>query len=207
MADRTRKLKLLRINENWQFSDDSFNKFIDDADDMLVGKDHIQDASHWTLWKPNTNYTVGDIVRYKNLKSSQYAYCTVAGQTDTTEPTNNVTGSVITSGTAKFQVLDIVTGTLQDGVISLWLSGTYYKRGDVVQYGDVLYKCTRPHDATTFEADKNNWQEIFASLRKWKKQTFYNVGDTVLNDGVAYECKTAHTSENTFKEEKMGKII
>ena len=207
MADRTRKLKLLRINENWQFSDDSFNKFIDDADDMLVGKDHIQDASHWTLWKPNTNYTVGDIVRYKNLKSSQYAYCTVAGQTDTTEPTNNVTGSVITSGTAKFQVLDIATGTSQDGVISLWLSGTYYKRGDVVQYGDVLYKCTRPHDATTFEADKNNWQEIFASLRKWKKQTFYNVGDTILNDGVAYECKTAHTSENTFKEEKWERLF
>jgi len=207
VADRTRKLKLLRINENWQFSDDSFNKFIDDADNMLVGKDHIQDASHWTLWKPNTNYTVGDIVRYKNLKSSQYAYCTVAGQTDTTEPSNNVTGSVITSGTAKFQVLDIVTGTSQDGVISLWLSGTYYKRGDVVQYGDVLYKCTRPHDATTFEANKNNWQEIFASLRKWKKQTFYNIGDTVLNDGVVYECKTAHTSENTFKEEKWERLF
>lgn len=207
MADRTRKLKLLRINENWQFSDDSFNKFIDDADDMLVGKDHIQDASHWTLWKPNTNYTVGDIVRYTNLKSSQYAYCTVAGQTDTVEPTNNVTGSIITSGTAKFQVLDIATGTSQEGVISIWLSGTYYKRGDVVQYGDVLYKCTRPHDATTFEADKNNWQEIFASLRKWKKQTFYNVGDTILNDGVAYECKTAHTSENTFKEEKWERLF
>lgn len=207
MADRTRKLKLLRINENWQFSDDSFNKFIDDADDMLVGKDHIQDASHWTLWKPNTNYTVGDIVRYTNLKSSQYAYCTVAGQTDTVEPTNNVTGSIITSGTSKFQVLDIATGTSQEGVISIWLSGTYYKRGDVVQYGDVLYKCTRPHDATTFEADKNNWQEIFASLRKWKKQTFYNVGDTILNDGVAYECKTAHTSENTFKEEKWERLF
>nr|DAX62852.1 MAG TPA: Chitin oligosaccharide deacetylase [Caudoviricetes sp.] len=207
MADRTRKLKLLRINENWQFSDDSFNKFIDDADDMLVGKDHIQDASHWTLWKPNINYTVGDIVRYTNLKSSQYAYCTVAGQTDTVEPINNVTGSIITSGTAKFQVLDIATGTSQEGVISIWLSGTYYKRGDVVQYGDVLYKCTRPHDATTFEADKNNWQEIFASLRKWKKQTFYNVGDTILNDGVAYECKTAHTSENTFKEEKWERLF
>lgn len=204
---KTPKLNLLLIDEQKQFADESFNEFINDADNRLVGIKHVQDASHWTLWKPNTNYTVGDIVRYTNLKSSQYAYCIVAGQTDATEPSNNVTGSIITSGTTKFQVLDIATGTSQDGIISLWLSGVYYKRGDVVQYGDVLYRCTRPHEATTFEANKNNWQEIFASLRKWKKQTFYNVGDTVLNDGVAYECKTAHTSENTFKEDNWERLF
>nr|DAE83015.1 MAG TPA: Chitin oligosaccharide deacetylase [Caudoviricetes sp.] len=207
MADRTRKLDLLLINPSWQFADEAYNRFILDADNKLVGVSHIQDASHWTLWKPNANYVVGDVIRYTNLKSSQYAYCTIAGQTDTTEPSNNVTGSVVTSGTAKFQVLDIVTGMSQEGVISIWLSGSYYKRGDVVYYGSALYRCTRAHDATTFEDDKNNWQEVFASVRLWSKQTFYNVGDTILNDGVAYQCKTAHTSENTFKEEKWERLF
>ena len=206
MADRTRKLDLLRINAEWQFAEESFNRFIDDADDKLVGISHVQDKSHWTLWKKNTDYTVGDIARYPNLRSSQYAYCTVAGQTDTVEPSNNVTGSIFTSGTAKFQVLDIATGTSQDGLIATWLSGAYYKRGDVVYYGDAIYRCTRPHDATTFEANKNNWQEVFASIRNWKKKTFYNVGDSVLVDFVAYKCKKAHTSGDTFDDINWERI-
>ena len=206
MADRTRKLDLLRINSEWYFAEESLNRFIDDADDKLVGISHVQDKSHWTLWKKNTDYTVGDIVRYPNLRSSQYAYCTVAGQTDTVEPSNNVTGSIFTSGTAKFQVLDIATGTSQDGLIATWLSGAYYKRGDVVYYGDVIYRCTRPHDATTFEDNKNNWQEVFASIRNWKKKTFYNVGDSVLVDFVAYKCKKAHTSDETFDDTNWARI-
>lgn len=206
MADRTRKLDLLRINSEWMFAEESFNRFIDDADDKLVGISHVQDKSHWTLWKKNTNYTVGDIVRYPNLRSSQYAYCTVAGQTDTVEPSNNVTGSIFASGTAKFQVLDIATGTSQDGLIATWLSGAYYKRGDVVYYGDAIYRCTRPHDATTFEDNKDNWQEVFASIRNWKKKTFYNVGDSVLVDFVAYKCKKAHTSGDTFDDTNWERI-
>ena len=206
MADRTRKLDLLRINSEWYFAEESLNRFIDDADDKLVGISHVQDKSHWTLWKKNTNYTVGDIVRYPNLRSSQYAYCTVAGQTDTVEPSNNVTGSIFTSGTAKFQVLDIATGTSQDGLIATWLSGAYYKRGDVVYYGDAIYRCTRPHDATTFEANKDNWQEVFASIRNWKKKTFYNVGDSVLVDFVVYKCKKAHTSGETFDDINWERI-
>ena len=206
MADRTRKLDLLRINSEWMFAEESFNRFIDDADDKLVGISHVQDKSHWTLWKKNTNYTVGDIVRYPNLRSSQYAYCTVAGQTDTVEPSNNVTGSIFASGTAKFQVLDIATGTSQDGLIATWLSGAYYKRGDVVYYGDAIYRCTRPHDATTFEDNKDNWQEVFASIRNWKKKTFYNVGDSVLVDFVAYKCKKAHTSGETFDDINWERI-
>lgn len=206
MADRTRKLDLLRINSEWQFAEESLNRFIDDADDKLVGISHVQDKSHWTLWKKNTNYTVGDIVRYPNLRSSQYAYCTVAGQTDTVEPSNNVTGSIFASGTAKFQVLDIATGTSQDGLIATWLSGAYYKRGDVVYYGDAIYRCTRPHDATTFEDNKDNWQEVFASIRNWKKKTFYNVGDSVLVDFVAYKCKKAHTSGDTFDDINWERI-
>ena len=206
MADRTRKLDLLRINSEWQFAEESLNRFIDDADDKLVGISHVQDKSHWTLWKKNTNYTVGDIVRYPNLRSSQYAYCTVAGQTDTVEPSNNVTGSIFASGTAKFQVLDIATGTSQDGLIATWLSGAYYKRGDVVYYGDAIYRCTRPHDATTFEDNKDNWQEVFASIRNWKKKTFYNVGDSVLVDFVAYKCKKAHTSGETFDDINWERI-
>ena len=207
MADRTRKLDLLLIDEQKQFADEAYNEFIRDADNRLVGISHVQDASHWTLWKPNKQYTVGDIVRYTNLKSSQYAYCTVAGTTDETEPVNNVTGSIIASGTAKFQVLDIATGTTADGVVSTWLSGAYYKRWDMVYYGDVLYRCTRAHDATTFEDNKDNWQEIFASLRNWKKQTFYNVGDNVLNDGVAYGCKKEHTSDNVFKVDNWTRLF
>lgn len=206
MADRTRKLDLLRINSEWMFAEESFNRFIDDADDKLVGISHVQDKSHWTLWKKNTNYTVGDIVRYPNLRSSQYAYCTVAGQTDTVEPSNNVTGSIFASGTAKFQVLDIAAGTSQDGLIATWLSGAYYKRGDVVYYGDAIYRCTRPHDATTFEDNKDNWQEVFASIRNWKKKTFYNVGDSVLVDFVAYKCKKAHTSGETFDDINWERI-
>ena len=33
-------LDLLRIQESWQFGDEAFNKFIDDADAKLVGIAH-----------------------------------------------------------------------------------------------------------------------------------------------------------------------
>ena len=203
-ANTTKKLGLLLIDPNWQFSDESFNHFILDADDKLVGKSHIQDASHWELWKPNTSYTVGDVIRYTNLKSSQCAYCIASGESNTKEPSDNVTGSIITTGTAKFQVMDILKGQSQEGMILTWLSGEHYERGVVAYYNKGIYRCTRPHDSTTFEENKNNWQEIYASIRIFTND-FYNIGDSVIYDGLIYQCTEAHTA--TSFDDSKWKLI
>lgn len=71
----TPKLDLLRIQETWQFGDAAFNRFIDDADNKLVGVAHLQSPMHWTEWTEKTQYYRDDVVRYPNLKSHQYARC------------------------------------------------------------------------------------------------------------------------------------
>lgn len=194
MALETDKLKLHLIQPHEKFADDAFNAVIEDIDKKVVGIDHVQDKSHWELWQKNKAYSRSDIIRYKTLKSNQYALCIENGTSDATEPTINTLGAIIDVGTAKFQILDIVKGTSEDGILSIWLSGAHYERGILVYYGKAIYRCLQPHDTTTFELDKAKWQEVYASIRPFLPQTYYYKSDTVIQGNMIYQCIVAHTS-------------
>ena len=194
MALETDKLKLHLIQPHEKFADDAFNAVIEDIDKKVVGIDHVRDRSHWELWQKNKAYSRSDIIRYKTLKSNQYALCIENGTSDATEPTINTLGAIIDVGTAKFQILDIVKGTSEDGILSIWLSGAHYERGILVYYGKAIYRCLQPHDTTTFELDKAKWQEVYASIRPFLPQTYYYKSDTVIYKNSIYQCIVSHTS-------------
>lgn len=194
----TPNLDLLRIQETWQFGDEAFNTFIDDADDKLVGVAHLSSPAHWKTWEKNTSYAKEDIIRITNGKTHQYYQCIVGGTSGTSEPTNNVTGSIITDGTVQWMVMSLSEAGTNGGSIKIWLSGTYYNRGDAVLYGTALYRCKVDHTATAWGSDYIYWQEIMASVRLWKPSTYYFIDDSVIENGMIYQCNTAHTSDSVF---------
>ena len=203
----TPKLNLLRIQEDWQFGDEAFNRFIDDADDKLVGISHISSRLHWDLWKKETAYAVNDVVRWENMKSHQYARCVTAGTSSNIEPIIDITGSVVTDGTVEWQVCSLTEADDYNGTIKIWLSGQRYYRGDAVRYGTALYRCNVEHVATNWTADNGKWQEMYASIRMWSKTTYYFENDTVIYNNLIYQCITAHVSENTFDATEEEKWI
>ena len=194
----TPKLDLLRIQETWQFGDEAFNNFIDDADNKLVGIAHIDSPKHWESWEKDTVYAKDDVIRITNGKSHQYYQCITGGTSGSTEPTNNVTGSIVTDGTVQWVVKSVSDAGTSGGTISIWLSGAYYNRGDAVLYGTSLYRCKIDHLANDWTTDNIYWQEVYSSIRLWQPNIYYFVDDSVLYDGLIYKCVTAHTSRATF---------
>lgn len=189
----TPKLNLLRVQENWQFGDDSFNKFIDDADDKLLGVAHEDSTAHWFTWQPDTVYNVGDVVRIANSKSHQYYQCTKAGTSGSITPTNNVTGSVVNDNDVQWLIKSL-SDEEYGAAIKIWLAGNRYIKGDAVIYGTALYRCKVTHDSSTWANDYIRWQEIFASIRAFYPNIYYFAGDTVIRDNLIWYCLTAHMS-------------
>lgn len=194
----TPKLDLLRIQEDWQFADDAFNQFIDDADNKLVGIAHLSSPEHWSKWEPNKSYAYGDVVRITNTKSHQYYQCIQGGNSGNVEPQNNVTGSVIINDGSVEWIVKSLSDESSNGAIKIWLSGENYIRGDVVLYGLAIYRCKIKHTATNWGNDNDNWQEIFSSIREWKPGIFYFGGDTVLYDNKIWYCLLEHISDLTW---------
>ena len=204
----TDKLHLKLIQPQDMFADESFNNVIKDADDKLVGVAHLPSGAHWQVWEKDTVYAVNDVVRWPSLHGHQYARCRQAGTSGTTTPVNNVTGSIITDNTVKWEVMSISDNSGDGGTILIWLSGAYYSPGDAVFYGKSLYRCRVQHQATTFDSDKANWHEVYASVRPWVTGIFYSVGDSIINNHEIYECITEHVAGASFNTtEKVNWVL
>ncbi len=97
-----------------------------------------------------------------------------------------------------------------------WVSGTEYKRDDVVSYGGSSYVCIRTHTADdNFYDDLNfvfpgdtdpspawvimtqgpSWQG------DWQGATFYNIGDIVLFGGSVYYCIEGHQAGTSLNDD------
>lgn len=197
MATKTSNLGILLIQPTDYFADVSFNAVINDLDSKVVGIAHLASSGHWDTWKSSAAYKKGDIIRITNTKSNQYYQCITAGTSGTTEPANNVAGSIVTDGTVKWMVYELGVGSSTSGV-RLWLGGDYYLRGEIVLYNDALYRCTIDHIAgNTFSADANCFRTICANVRSWSAGIYYRVGEVVVHDNSLYKCNKTHTS-STF---------
>lgn len=198
----TVKLNIKRIQEEEDFIDDSFNAVIDDIDNKVVGISHLTSGAHWNIWEANTAYAVGDVIRWPAMKSHQYAKCIQAGNTDSVRPTVNVTGSEVTNGTTKWKIVSLTsTSDVNGGAIQIWQGGgSLYERGDAVLYASSLYRCkvASHKSSNNFEDDKDNWQEVYASVRPWEDNKFYYENDVVIVGLFLYKCSEDHTSANDF---------
>ena len=196
----TPKLNIKRVQQEWQFGDEAFNRVIDDMDNRLVGVSHLGGSPHWQEWEAATTYVKDDVVRYPQLKSHQYLSCIVGGVSGDIAPTASITGTMINDGTVKWEISSLTDSGSAGGDIQIWLGGgTYYTRGQAVIYGSALYRCTVDHfSSSAFSQDLIKWQEIKASLRLWQPLVYYFADDVVIYDNKLYKCITAHTSSTSF---------
>lgn len=200
---KTTNLEIRYIQPTDYFISDTFNNILDDIDIKVVGVAHLTSGAHWEVWKKQTDYARGDIIRTPHLHSNQYLECLQGGKSGTTEPAVNVTGTEFTDGTAKWIVK--ILGQTDEKTVSIWLAGENYVRGSLVLYNNKLFRCKTPHQSVKFDTDYSKWQEVYASVSPWVANRYYALGDTVIKDNLLYECTTANT-DITFTEAKW-KIV
>lgn len=148
------------------------------------------------ILKRETSYNINETVN----KGQVVLKCITAGITDkeAIDLSAVSVGDTVTDGTAEWQVKSTTGYGSGDGggtSVSEWATATSYEIGQIVIYGDSLYRCLADHDSTTFSADEANWQLIFADLKDWATDTYYKVGVVVVKDKSIYRCKIAHTSD------------
>jgi hypothetical protein len=148
------------------------------------------------ILKRETSYNVNETVN----KGQVVLKCITAGTTDKEALNLSAVsvGDTVTDGTVEWQVKSTTGYGSGDGggtSVSEWATATSYEIGQIVIYGDSLYRCLVDHDSTTFSADEANWQLIFADLKDWATDTYYKVGVVVVKDKSIYRCKIAHTSD------------
>ena len=138
-------------------------------------------------WSANTLYVKDDVLRY-----GAKVFVCVEVHTSDTNFYNDLNNSVPRWS----QMMDGQSWT------GAWAPSTFYKIGELVKVGGLIYKCIEGHisnsDAANgvlgdelkwvYFARGEDWQRI------WQPATLYNVDQTVIYGGSIWKCNTAHTS-------------
>ena len=173
-------------------SAETFNLPIKEIDKLVLGKAHIDSRMHWAMWKKETKYDKGDVVRTEILGTSQYLECVVAGTSDVTSPTVAITGTQFTDGTAKWIVRALGGDTAN--AVKIWQGGMYMTAGQLILHNNNLYRVKKDHtSASDFNSDFINLQTLFNNVRLWSAGDTYSVNDSVIYNGGLYQCIKANS--------------
>ena len=140
-------------------------------------------------WSSATNYVKDDVIRY----GAKVYVCIEVHQADA-----NFYNDLNNSTPRWVQMMDGQSWTGE------WQAATFYRIGDLVKLGGVIYKCIEGHTSNTsandgilgdelkwvYFARGENWTSV------WTPETLYNVDDTVIYGGTVYKCLTSHQSQN-----------
>ena len=140
-------------------------------------------------WSSTTNYVKDDVIRY----GAKVYVCIEVHQADA-----NFYNDLNNSTPRWVQMMDGQSWTGE------WQAATFYRIGDLVKLGGVIYKCIEGHTSNTsandgilgdelkwvYFARGENWTSV------WTPDTLYNVDDTVIYGGTVYKCLTSHQSQN-----------
>ncbi len=140
-------------------------------------------------WTAATNYVKDDVVRF----GAKVYVCIEVHQGDT-----NFYNDLNNSTPRWVQMMDGQSWTGE------WQAATFYRIGDLVKLGGVIYKCIEGHTSNTsandgilgdelkwvYFARGENWTSI------WLPNTLYNVDDSVIYGGTVYKCLTSHQSKS-----------
>ena len=138
-------------------------------------------------WSANTLYVKDDVLRY----GAKVFVCVEVHTSDT-----NFYNDLNNSTPRWVQMMDGQSWTGD------WQPSTFYKIGELVKVGGLIYKCIEGHISNADPAngvlgDELKWVyfargEDWASV--WQPETLYNVDQTVIYGGSIWKCNTAHTS-------------
>ena len=149
------------------------------------------DGHSWTgSWIANRLYNVGDIVRYGAI-----IYVCTQSHTSTAETIDGLEVDI-----TKWTEYAIASDWKTE-----WAANTRYKKGDVVKFSGIAYRCTVNHIssgsyATGIEADPTKWEVLTYAenwLLDWTPATQYKLADIVKYGGIVYRCIENHQSAGT----------
>lgn len=150
-------------------------------------------------WSSETNYLNDDIVRF----GAKVYVCIAPHTSDNNfyDDLNFLNNEVPPSPAPRWVVM-IENVSWR----SLWVENTYYRRGDIVKKGPVVYLCVEEHTSAATESDfatdylSEGYWTIYSSSEAWKTNwsvsTIYNLGDVVVNSGRVYKCTVPHISSS-----------
>ena len=138
-------------------------------------------------WSANTLYVKDDVLRY-----GAKVFVCVEVHTSDTNFYNDLNNSIPRWS----QMMDGQSWT------GAWTPSTFYKIGELVKVGGLIYKCIEGHISNAsasngvlgdelkwvYFARGEDWQSV------WTPATLYNVDQTVIYGGSIWKCNTAHTS-------------
>jgi hypothetical protein len=138
-------------------------------------------------WNAATNYVKDDTIRF----GAKVYVCIEVHQSDT-----NFYNDLNNAVPRWVQMMDGQSWTGD------WKAATFYRIGDLVKLGGVIYKCIEGHTSNTsaddgilgdelkwvYFARGENWTSV------WTPDTLYNVDDSVLYGSTVYKCLVSHTS-------------
>jgi hypothetical protein len=158
------------------------------------------DAANWQLlvdgmqwqntWTTNNFYKIGDVIKY----GAKDYICTTGHTSSVT-----LNGGFYTDLTAgNWQLMNDGIQWISAG----WTTATYYKIGDIVKYGGIVYICNTGHlSLTTLEATVGNWDVVTKGFNwisaGWTTGTDYHLNDIVKYGADLYLCSTPHTSSGS----------
>jgi hypothetical protein len=138
-------------------------------------------------WSANTLYVKDDVLRY----GAKVFVCVEVHTSDT-----NFYNDLNNATPRWSQMMDGQSWTGD------WAPSTFYKIGELVKVGGLIYKCIEGHISNAsasngvlgdelkwvYFARGEDWQSV------WTPATLYNVDQTVIYGGSIWKCNTAHTS-------------
>jgi|SaaInl5LU_22_DNA_1037371.scaffolds.fasta_scaffold00345_16 hypothetical protein len=168
--------------------------------DILNWTLHATTYNWLNLWTTDTNYSVGDIVRYNG--------------------TTYICIQLHTSASNAFLGLEdnlfnwaIVSRT--DNWRGDWSTFTRYIADDLVKYGGIVYRCILHHTSNSLaenglEANQENWEIVNSVLEyktEWTPDTRYKSNDVVKYGGTLWKTTSAHTSSSIFRNDSINWLV
>ena len=154
-------------------------------------------------WQPSTRYRAGDRSSYNGT-----AYSCKASHV------SSPTSTAFSSTDLKYWTLDSGSGCCNATNASAclpWSPATRFHVGDSVALNNSLYVCTGEHLSTSNLANDISQWRLDSSDRlcrpgctcpDWKSGAEYAAGDLRVYNGITQRCTSAHTSWDTFAQDK-----
>ena len=138
----------------------------------------------------NHLYNKDEVVKFNNV----WIKCTKGGTTASTAPTpsSQDVGTTIIDGGAEWEIIALIETSNK---ILDWKSNKVYNIGEMVYYGNILYKAnTSFTSGTDFQNEESSWDLVCAQIPSWKDNTFYKQGAIVEHNNKIYKCKTTNSN-------------
>ena len=149
----------------------------------------------------NHLYSKDEVVKFNNM----WIKCTKGGTTASTAPTvsSQEIGTTIIDGGAEWEIIALIETSNK---ILDWKSNKVYNKGEMVYYGNILYKAnTSFTSGTDFSNEESSWDLVCAQIPSWIDNTFYKQDAIVEHDNKIYKCKTTN-SDAAFTEANWTNI-